>query len=1124
MMCGAVFAVLAFGVAPAHADTLFLSDRETTLSGCSSFYNVCFLGPVTYNTSSTHWLSRVTGYSNAGAITGAASTQIIFYNVDDSFIGQTEMIYGNGLLSYSGFAPFLLPTTFKVRVFFVPSFTPYIPYFNTLDLYEPAVSINSLDQLTVGETAIPEGGVTAESEVLLRVGFQSSFAEPLELQMEVRPAGVEFTGADDGWISTSTITSGDVATFSKFLPDGLWHWRARFVDSGGHSIPWMEFGVPGNADFRVQTVPPSADPLVLVQQSDGSVVVHTRMGCDISQCIDVGAASQVFSPLRSGNLESIEVFTANFGTDSSNPFTNNCYMRLVNKDTGSFIANSSNYFIASSCAGDLTFNFDNTSPLLQEGAHYEWVFMWGMQDHARLDFFGSPNNLVDGIFSPPPVVNAKFTARGVLREPVIIVPGIMGSRLNRVSDGEEVWPNIIKMSTPFNDKDAYLNELILNNDGQEDVARKMDPSEVLEEVSFKIIYKDLIDNFLQSGYILDTNFFTVPYDWRLDLASSTQRLDLVVKMAIANSPTGKVNIIAHSLGGLLVKEYLNQTTSTNFIDKLILAGAPEMGSPGAFKALTFGDNFGFTLGDPFDILNQERAKIISQNMPAVYQLLPSRAYLENIGGYIADYASSTLGLLDYEQSKAFMLRDPANNRNATLLTSADVFHQTLDAQSFNLSSSSVYRIVGCQNPKTIGHIRIYADGKFDPYPIDGDGTVPLESALYNASTSNNYFALYSETGIDHLGLVRDNRVVNLIHDIISNNPNPALPAGISSNKSDCGLVPANAPNETTIMFSTHSPVALHIYDAQGNHLGPNADGDIELAIPGGDYERFGENSFAFVPGNAQYRVVADATANGSFDLKVKVFKGISLEVVTTYLAVLLDSASTTAEMQFSNLNTAGVLHLDVQGDNAVDVNIQPIVTVSGTSTMDEIPPTITIISPENKDYLHSETLSISSTVSDDDSGVALEKVSLDNAEVSSSSIDLFYQSLGLHTVSVLAYDKVGNLAERSVSFRVIATPASTISNIGRALSLGWIKNKGVAIDLIQKLKTAIRIEKKIEFLEEKLPGKPNVVKRIEKLEERLDKILGKKLLDMPELQHSNGKINDSGYQVLKADIEWILDN
>ena len=55
------------------------------------------------------------------------------------------------------------------------------------------------------------------------------------------------------------------------------------------------------------------------------------------------------------------------------------------------------------------------------------------------------------------------------------------------------------------------------------------------------------------------------------------------------------------------------------------------------------------------------------------------------------------------------------------------FHSSLDSSPIN--APKIYNIVGCQNPKTITGFRVYDDGKDDIETSDGDGTVPLTSAI-----------------------------------------------------------------------------------------------------------------------------------------------------------------------------------------------------------------------------------------------------------------------------------------------------------------------------------------------------------------------------------------------------------
>jgi len=261
----------------------------------------------------------------------------------------------------------------------------------------------------------------------------------------------------------------------------------------------------------------------------------------------------------------------------------------------------------------------------------------------------------------------------VRREPVIIVPGIMGSRLNRVSDGEEVWPNISRMIDPFTPSDSYLDDTILNLDGAEFFGGELSADSVIRVATGTIlgtvsvqrsVYENIFKFLENDGYVSGLSLFESAYDWRLDLASSSRRFGETLEVALQNSPTGKVNIVAHSMGGLFVKKYLSEISDTSFINKLIIAGSPQAGSPKAIEILHYGSNLDFTWG-PLEFLNPDAVKRITQNMPGVYELLPSRRYVMANGGYVEDFRSGgPMSALTYDATKEFMTENPSDSRNS----------------------------------------------------------------------------------------------------------------------------------------------------------------------------------------------------------------------------------------------------------------------------------------------------------------------------------------------------------------------------------------------------------------------------------------------------------------------------
>lgn len=714
---------------------------------------------------------------------------------------------------------------------------------------------------------------------------------------------------------------------------------------------------------------------------------------------------------------------------------------------------------------------------------------------------------------------SDFTVR--VLEPIVIIPGIMGSRLNKVSDGAEVWPNVQKMAD--SKTDSYLDVLKLSNFGQQIFGQGINASDVIRVAtgtyfgfSFdEPFYAPLINSLVSEGYVEGQNIFVAPYDWRLSVASSSENIASVVSNAISHSPNGKINIIAHSMGGLVVKQYLSHAPSVSFLDKLVLAGVPQLGSPKMFKALQYGDDLDFGYG-PIKILNPNEVKSISQNMPGAYDLLPSRRYVDQIeGSYVLDGRNGGANALSYDATRQFMTSNSSDSRNNLLIGRSDAFHTNLDNNSIN--APMVYNLVGCQNP-TIKKFAIYDNGVVDVVRGNGDKTVPIDSAMNLANNFNNYFFLNSIRGVDHTELVSNAESVQFIKSLIQNTP--VLQSGISTSTQDC----FTGFHESYFEISTHSPVALHAYDSQNRHTGPNAAGDADLQIPGSSYETIGENSFILLPASDTYRIQGNGLSSGAFTLKVKRYdEGVNLLRGTTYVQVPLASASTTASLTVSSSTPDMPLSLDLNGDGTVDNVIQPTAVLFGQSASDITPPIVTISSPTSTDYLRSQILPINIIATDTESGVAMTKAKLDDISIASTSIDLFFQKLGSHKLSAIAFDGAGNPASTSTAFRIIATPSSVISDINRAYSLRWITKKDVKNDLIEKIQEATKLGEDDREPEERLI-KRGEDEREEKGERERE--VGKtltKLLKEIELKHKKGQINDLGYNLLMEDIKWLID-
>ena len=169
--------------------------------------------------------------------------------------------------------------------------------------------------------------------------------------------------------------------------------------------------------------------------------------------------------------------------------------------------------------------------------------------HPDKNPIGSGNRISNGIIFVP-WLSSRFDEPPPpppSRNPVIIVPGILGSEL---WEGEEqIWPALTKIAFPSNGLD------VLKMDNQGNSLNIIGEGDILRNPSRIFNYSQaLIDTLKNVGYIEGTDLFVFPYDWRKDLD------DIVVKLRDfinANINSGnKTDIITHSPGALVVKKYL----------------------------------------------------------------------------------------------------------------------------------------------------------------------------------------------------------------------------------------------------------------------------------------------------------------------------------------------------------------------------------------------------------------------------------------------------------------------------------------------------------------------------------------------------------------------------------------
>lgn len=798
--------------------------------------------------------------------------------------------------------------------------------------------------------------------------------------------------------------------------------------------------------------------------------------------------------------------------------------------------------------------------------------------------------------------------------------------------------------------DKYLDQLDLSKFGLQDENNlTVTSTSIFRSIGDLDFFSGLIQELENNGYKEGTDLYVFPYDWRLNINTTAANLKNEINYIKNKTDAQKVDIIAHSMGGIVVKDYISQNTD-NSIDKFIDIATPQLGAPKVFKMLNYGDNLDICPGG-FCILDTEEVKSISQNMPSAYQLLPSRQYfasdipgLPATNGYIYDIIGGNqnvgiLRALNYDQSisylenqgrNSFLLGDTSINSAAVNVN--DELHGRID----NLANSdNYYNIIGC-GQATYSGIQKKGTENWELPPINGDGTVPLKSALPFGSH------IYFDNGTTHPYIPSDNGVPQLITSILQGNENNFN----FSQYSNLGQVQDRQTICKSIygtQIGSHSPVRLQIYDELGNHTGPLSNGVIEESIPGVTYDILGHDTYAFLPAGHTYHVVNQATSSGELGITIQKIANDQETQFVYYNGIKLLSASTSVSYDVSDNQTSYQATVDPDGSGQKDQVITPssiltgdqindvtapsstiiissqtgnngyytsnvnvqlsavdnvggsgvlkteysldngqtwsdyqgvfAVSKAGTTTIeyysidkagnqeeqqekiikiDKTAPVISILLPqENQEIGHDQALTPTYFTSDNFSGVAAStaKIYFDNQILTSSTVDLYRQTLGAHKIKISIRDLAGNLASTTVDFSIITDINGTISDVNRSYNEKMISKDQVRKDLVNALtdiqifqtKYGSKIAKEQDL---KAKAMTLCLKRksqswcsarigtifdrfeyqLSKVNQLLINLKYQVILVTLDLDLKLKVINSTGYDIIKGDIKYLISN
>jgi pimeloyl-ACP methyl ester carboxylesterase len=570
------------------------------------------------------------------------------------------------------------------------------------------------------------------------------------------------------------------------------------------------------------------------------------------------------------------------------------------------------------------------------------------------------------------------------RNPVILIPGILGTEL-KIGD-EVLWLNLLKMI--FDRGDDFMEMLELSGEGRS--INDILISDVLREpVAGFDYFKGLVEEFINQGYIEDEYLFVFPYDWRLDNRMNADLLSEKILDVLSQTGANKVDIVAHSMGGLITKQYILDEGDEK-IDTVVFVGTPHTGSPNAAKTLMFGDNLGIQY--IFSFLSEERIREMSQNMKSIYQLLPSKKYLEDNGSYMYDLTQRQS--FDYLETNQF-LADWGVNQNH--LMDAESFH-TEELDSFNGENLDIFTINGCTQP-TLSIIIRRGDNQYDIQLGAGDGTVPLVSAEAIVTNDNNRF--YANNA-EHSRMPSQDGIRDLVAQIVDNQLDRAnLPRNIEQSASNCTL--------SGRLISVHSPVDINAFDENGNHVGPNEDNDVDINIDGATHITLGDDKFVFLPSTTTlYNITLDGTSTGTFRLRISDYANSTVSSTYYFHDIQVNSSSTGS----INFGDSGVPIFEYDQTGSGDyVTISASAILGFTEAADLHSPTTTLVveglAGANGWYKSIVTTTLNSV--DDNSGVLETEFSMDNGDTWQTYANpLVFVQEGSTTLLYRSTDRAGN--------------------------------------------------------------------------------------------------------------------
>ena len=411
-------------------------------------------------------------------------------------------------------------------------------------------------------------------------------------------------------------------------------------------------------------------------------------------------------------------------------------------------------------------------------------------------------------------VQRKRTARSASRgEPIadlrpvaILLPGIMGSHLEvrssgRPGSGDRVWFDVIDIAWG----------------GFEKIRRGLPAVE--PECLFEMFYGGLADYLEATHWVI-----RYPYDWRLTVQAAADALAVEVEKALDRHPSQPVRLLAHSMGGLVVRAMIagHAELWERIVERsggrLIMLGTPNNGSHLMVETL-LGKSGTIRKLAVMDVKHKMQGLLdIIAGFPGALQLLPRPGFRDAGGAQADDYYTQTPWQDFRRDNRDRWFGDgicglPAGNvlDEARALWEGGVTEKRANGEGWRhrpiLPADRVAYVFGLAENTPCG-VKVEGKRLVMVGTPEGDGSVTWESGRLDSLPENRCWHM----PVDHGSLTKTERFFPAISDLLEMGETtrlgrlPVTRGAAATRTYDAGPVPYPTPEEVEHSIMGTRPV------------------------------------------------------------------------------------------------------------------------------------------------------------------------------------------------------------------------------------------------------------------------------------------------------------------------------